>query len=92
MQAELETEMQVSRKGERWESLCPSAALILAKCVAGPDTLAPEDCTMGQLACLEVALCSLWERLLPGTAVLSLFPMPCTAHTLSGKDSSPSYP
>lgn len=92
MQAELETEMQVSRKGERWESLCPSAALILAKCVAGPDTLAPEDCTMGQLACLEVALCSLWERLLPGTAVLGLFPMPCTVQTLSGKDSSPSYP
>lgn len=29
LQAELETEMQVSRKGEKWGSLCPSATLIL---------------------------------------------------------------
>lgn len=30
LQAELETEMQVSRRGERWGSLCPSATLISA--------------------------------------------------------------
>lgn len=64
----------------------------LSKCVADPDALAPEVCTMGQLACLKVALCSLWECLLPGTAVLGLFPVPCTAQALAGKDSSPSYP
>lgn len=87
-QAKLETEMQVSRGGERWGSLCASATLILAS----PDALAPKDCTVGQVACLKVALCSLWECLLPGTAVLVLFPVPCTVQALAGKDSSPSYP
>lgn len=62
-----------------------------SKCVAGPDALAPKDCTVGQLACLKAALCSLWECLLPGTAVLILFLVPCTAQALAGKDSSPSY-
>lgn len=64
----------------------------LSKCVAGPDALAPKDSTVRQVACLKVALCSLWECLLPGTAVLVLFPVPCTVQALAGMDSSPSYP
>lgn len=65
-------------------SLCH---LYLSKCAAGPDTLAPKDCTVGQVACLKVVLCSLWECLLPGTAVLVLFAVPCTARPLAGKTS-----
>lgn len=64
----------------------------LSKGLAGPDAQSPKASTMGQVACLQVALCSLWESLLPATAVLVLFPVPCTVQALAGKDSSPSYP
>ena len=75
LQAELETEMQVSRQGEREGVPVSLHHFDLRKCVAGPDALDLKDRGVGQPASLTVALHSLWECLLPGTAALSLSPV-----------------
>lgn len=92
LQAELETEMQVSRQAEREGvplSLCYFA---FHRCVAGPDALALKDQSVGQPASLWVALRSSWERLPLEAAALGLSPMPRAAWALAGKDSSSRRP
>lgn len=75
LQAELETEMQVSRQGEREAVPVSLCRFDLSKCGACPDALALKDCGMGQPASLKVAPHSSWECLLPGTAALGLSPV-----------------
>lgn len=92
LQAELETEMEVSKQEEREGVPLSPCHFALHRCVAGPDALALKDRSVGQPASLRVALCSSSERLLPETAALGLSPMACAAQAPTGKHSSSCQP
>lgn len=57
----------------------------LSKCVAGPDALAPKDRTVGQVACLKVALCSLCSACCLELQSLSSFLCPVQLSLLLGR-------